>query len=149
MNPITDVDVNSVLYMVGIAVYSLLFAYTIYSLYLDRKNFYRARVLIKATLLTFANVSPIYIFCSAVVIDFVCIIIDYFMVKRQFYKMWVWKNVLLNFALIILAIMPSSKLSLIIATAFVTIVFVLDVITHVREYRDKAKQKKFRALDKS
>jgi hypothetical protein len=61
--------------MVGIGVYCIIFGICMYSMYNDRKYLYRVRVFIKATFLAVANMSPIYIFCTAILVDILMMIV--------------------------------------------------------------------------
>lgn len=75
LNPIQSVNLNSGLYMVGIAVYCVIFGIAVYFFYKDRNNMDKIRIFIKASLLSAANISPIYIFCSSILVDIVLLLI--------------------------------------------------------------------------
>lgn len=137
INPIQTVNVNSGLYMAGIAFYFIIFAICLYDLYKSRKNMYLMRIFIKASLLAIANISPIYIFCSSVLIDLILIAIEYYFgtVNRMYPKVWVAKNILLDLALCVLTFMPSLLLTLIFASFLATVALLLDIFTHLKEYK--------------
>lgn len=61
--------------MIGIAMYCGLLAVCLYFVVRSRKNMYKLRIFVKASLLSAANISPIYIFCSSVLIDIVLILL--------------------------------------------------------------------------
>lgn len=145
INPIQTVNVNSGLYMAGIGFYFIIFAICLYDLYRSRKNIYLMRIFIKASLLSMANISPIYIFCSSVLVDIILIAVEYHFapVNRLYPKVWVAKNILLNLALCILTFLPSILLTLILSSFLAVVALLLDIFTHLREYKEAAKSKKF------
>ncbi len=57
------------MYMFGILLYFFIFAYIFYSVFRDRRNMYMIRIFIKASLFALANLSAIYIFSAAILID--------------------------------------------------------------------------------
>jgi hypothetical protein len=61
--------------MFGIAFYCIIFGICLYTTYNERKNLYRVRIFIKATLLALANMSPIYIFCTSFLVDIILVAI--------------------------------------------------------------------------
>lgn len=125
---------NSGFYMIGIAMYCIIFAAGLYSIYHGRKNMFRIRLIIKASLLAIANLSPIYIFSVSVVLDILLIVVEYNFsrVTRLYPKLWLTKNILCNMALSILGIMPSAMISLIMTSIIITIVLLVDVFTHIK-----------------
>lgn len=120
--------------MVGIAFYCFILAYSLREVYIDRKNMYKIRVFIKASLLSAANISPIYIFCAAVLVDLVLLIIEYHFadINRYSPKIWIAKNILCDLSLCVLAFLPSMMLSLIIASFLIVVVILLDIYTHIK-----------------
>lgn len=50
---------------------------------------------------------------------------------------------LCNLALCVLVFMPSIMLSLIIASFFIVVAFLIDLYTHAREYKELGGRKKF------
>ena len=75
LNPIQTVNLNSGFYMIGIAIYCVILALSLYFLYRDRNNLDKMRIFIKASLLSAANISPIYIFCTTILVDVVLLVI--------------------------------------------------------------------------
>ena len=132
LNPIQSVNLNSSLYMIGIALYCVTFAISVYFLYRDINNIDKVRIFVKASLLSAANISPIYIFCSSILVDIVLLLIqlNVAVYKKAFPKIWLIKNLLCNLALCFLVFMPSIMLSLIVASLLVTLAFALDMYTH-------------------
>jgi hypothetical protein len=55
--------------MLGILFYFFILAYIVYSVFRDRKNMYMMRIFIKSSLLALANLSAIYLFSAAILID--------------------------------------------------------------------------------
>lgn len=136
LNPFQSVTMNSGFYMIGIALYCIILASGLYSIYHGRKNMFRIRIILKASLLAIANLSPIYIFSIGVVLDILLIIIEYNFsrVTRLYPKLWLTKNILSNIALSVLGLMPSAMISLIITSIIVVIILLMDFFTHMKEY---------------
>ena len=108
-NHIQSVTLNTVFYMLGIAVYSLVLGFITYSLYISKHNFNRLRVFFKASLLGFSSFSPIYIFSAAIFIDLVCILIEYCIGQKyhnKYPKCWIIKNILLDISISIMVFVP-------------------------------------------
>lgn len=61
--------------MIGIAFYCLICGICIYKTYKNWVNLSKIRIFTKATLLSLANISPIYIFFSSILADLILIII--------------------------------------------------------------------------
>lgn len=146
LNPFQTVTMNSGFYMIGIALYCVVVAGGLYNLYQGRKNMFRLRIIIKASLLAIANISPIYIFSVSVVLDVVLLVLEYNFsrVIRLYPKTWLAKNIMCNLALSVLGLVPSAMISLIIASVIISIVLLMDVFTHIKEYSDSSLRNKMR-----
>ena len=77
MNPINKVDVNGVFYILGIIVYTLVFMECLYRLIIEssKRYCYKIRIFIKASLLSLAHLSPIYLLSAAICVDVIISII--------------------------------------------------------------------------
>ena len=137
LNPIQQLSLNSGLYMLGIGIYCAILSFTLYQLYISfADNFSMARALIKVSLLTWANVSPIYLFTLAIAVDCILIPISYRLLHREYPKVWAIKHYLLNVCLVLLAMFPSSLTTLLLVSILLVVVLTLDLATHLKEYRD-------------
>lgn len=131
LNPIQTVNLNSGFYMLGIGLFCITFGISVYLVYRDRNNVDKLRIWIKASLLAAANISPIYIFSTSILIDLVILIAQYHLTAvRPYPKIWLLKNILCNFALCFLIFLPSIMISLIIASFLVIMAIFLDIFTH-------------------
>ena len=131
LNPIQSLSSNSFFYMLGIALYCALLSHLIYLLFHSFLGyFYRLRALLKLSLLAVANISSVYIFTTAFLLDLVCIGLEYYSTKRYMRtgKIWAVRHVLLDLALGLLVLMPSSFLALVLASLFVLAVLILDIV---------------------
>ena len=135
LNPIQSFSMNSVFYVLGITFYLISFIEAIYSTTQKRSNFYRIRVFIKGTLLAFANISPISFFFTAIVVDFVCMGIDYSQIKLTHPKCWLFKNICCDLALCILGIIPGTILGIVLCSVMVGAVVIVDVVVNIKEYK--------------
>lgn len=79
-NPINQLTVNSLFYLIGIVVYIGVFIQTIYSLHSNRQNFHQIRTFFKATLLSLGHLNPIIVVSMAVILDLLLIVVQYVVV---------------------------------------------------------------------
>ena len=77
-NPIKTVSLNSFFYIVGILSYVGIFLEIVYSIYKDINNFYKARVFLKASLLSIGHINPITVFSITLVIDVLLMLVQFF-----------------------------------------------------------------------
>jgi hypothetical protein len=76
INPIAALNVNSLFYIIGIMLYFSVVCECIYKISQSTAlNFWKLRVLIKATLLSLSHLSPIYLLSSTVIVDLILIVI--------------------------------------------------------------------------
>ena len=134
LNPIQEVSLNSVLYIIGIIVYLIAFIEAIYATTKSSPNFYRIRVLLKASLLSFAKISPIYFFFAAIFVDLVGIVIEYQILKSHvvYLKIWVAKNIFCDIALCLLGFFPGTVLGIVLCSLFIGTVLILDCYVHAK-----------------
>lgn len=120
--------------MIGIAFYCLICGICIYKAYKNLVHLSKIRIFIKATLLSLANISPIYIFFSSILADLILIIIEHNFIKnnRLHPRLWILKNILCNLALAVLSIWTTALASLVITSAIVTVAICIDFFTHIK-----------------
>jgi hypothetical protein len=90
------------------------------------QNFWKVRVLFKATLLSLSHLSPVYLVLSTTLIDLILIIVEYNLsaYAKKYKKSWIFANVLVNLALILLIFLPIVILTLVmVSTSIVCIIF--------------------------
>lgn len=120
--------------MIGIALYCSICGVCMYWIYKAWTNLSQMRIVVKATLLSLAHISPIYIFFSSVLVDVILVILEHNFIKnnRLYPRLWIVKNVLCNLALCVLSIWTSALASLIITSILVTAAVFLDIYTHTK-----------------
>jgi glucan phosphoethanolaminetransferase (alkaline phosphatase superfamily) len=103
-------------------------------------NFWKLRVLIKASLLSLSHLSPIYFLASTVVIDLVLIYAEYQLAKypKEYRKCWIFANVMVNLALVMLVFLPIIILTLVLVSAIITLVILAEAIMHYYEMKTSA-----------
>lgn len=69
LNPIDQVSLNAVFYILGIVLYIIILMECFWSLYQSKTYIYKIRIIIKATMLSLMHFSPVYIAASALVVD--------------------------------------------------------------------------------
>lgn len=75
-NPMESLSINGAFYILGILIYFSMLCECIYKVSQDKVyNFFKIRVMIKATLLSLSHFSPIYLLSSAVLIDIILVIV--------------------------------------------------------------------------
>lgn len=120
LNPITSLTINGAFYIIGILLYFSLICECIYKVSQDKAlNFWKIRVLLKATLLSLSHLSPIYLLSSTVVIDLVLIIVEYQLSNypKQYPKSWIFANVIVNLSLVLMVFLPIILLTLVLVSA--------------------------------
>lgn len=76
-NPLSEISVSAIFTVLGIVCFGLAFVDCLFSMYQNPLHFFKLRILAKATLLSISHLSPIYLFSSALALDFLCIVIEY------------------------------------------------------------------------
>lgn len=73
INPITDIDINGLFYILGILIYLIIFMEALFKvIFSDLKRFgFRIRIFVKATILSLAHLSPIYLLAATVIVDII------------------------------------------------------------------------------
>jgi hypothetical protein len=102
-NPVDFLSVNGLLYMFGGTVYCIQLAIVIILTLREKRSCY-FRSFIKATVLSVAHISPIYICSLAISIDLSIVVFEFFKYKKgiHFPRVWLLKNILVNFSLLLL-----------------------------------------------
>jgi hypothetical protein len=98
-------------------------------------NFWKIRVVMKATLLSLSHYSPLYLLASTVAVDLLLAIAEYQITSypKHYPKCWIFSNVMVNIALVLLVFLPTFILSLILVTAIILSVIVMEGIMHYQE----------------
>jgi hypothetical protein len=101
--------------VIGIVCYALALTDCLYSLYSNPLLFFKLRLFTKASLLSICHISPIYLFSSALALDFLCLIIEYRITKEQksHEKLWLYNNIMLDICLGLLIYIHSHFVMLI------------------------------------
>jgi hypothetical protein len=81
-NPIKTVSLNSFFYIIGILAYVGILLEIIYSIYDNKDKLYKARIFMKASLLSISHINPITAFSITLVIDVLLTCIQYVIVER-------------------------------------------------------------------
>lgn len=139
VNPISSLNVNAAFYIMGILLYFILLCECIYKVSQDKAlNFWKVRILMKATLLSLSHYSPIYLLASTVVIDLVLIIVEYQLnpYSKTYSKSWIFANVTCNLALILLVFLPIIELTMVLVSVALFLVIVAEAIMHYQETRE-------------
>lgn len=137
-NPITSLSLNATFYIIGILLYFAVVCECIYKVSQDKcLNFWRIRVLIKATLLSLSHESPIYLLASTVVIDLILIFVEYQLnaYPKTYTKSWIFANVMCNLALVLLVFLPIIELTMVLVSLSLLGVIVAEAIMHYLETR--------------
>ena len=80
LNPSSSVDLNGFFYILGIFIYIAFVAATTYQVIEDYKtNFWKIRIIFKATLLSFGHISPVPFVFSVVFIDLTLMALNFYL----------------------------------------------------------------------
>ena len=109
LNPVKSISINSLFYIVGILIYCCIFCEALYKVYRNPTiYFWRLRILMKASILSLAHFSPIYLLSVAVLIDIIMVAGEYRICHyaQYFGRWWLFANITVNLALIMLVFLP-------------------------------------------
>lgn len=123
-------------YIMGIVLYVVALCEIIYRMNKDVKlHFWRVRIFVKATLLSLSHFSPIYLLSASVLIDLVLIIIEFKICQYppRFARWWIFANVTVNLALLLLIYLPVIQLSLYTITLLLVLVIAAEGVMHYKE----------------
>lgn len=100
-------------------------------------NFWKVRILVKATLLSFSHTSPVYLLASAVVIDLILVAVEYQLnpYAKAHSKSWIFSNVTCDLALVLLVFLPIIQLTMILVSVSLVFVIGAEMIMHYQETR--------------
>lgn len=146
LNPMESLSVNGAFYILGILVYFAMLCECIYKVAQDRVyNFFKIRVMIKATLLSLSHFSPIYLLSSAVLIDIILLIIEFKISEysKRYCKFWLFAHISCNLALILLVFLPIIELTMIMVSCMLFLAIVSEAIIHYKETNEKKQTSKF------
>ena len=133
LNPISELSVNGMFYILGILLYFAALCETLYRLYTSVVvHFWRIRVFMKATLLSLAHFSPIYLVSTAVLVDLILVAIEYkiCIYPKRFARWWIFSNITVNLALLILLYLPSVQISLFTISLFLLLAIIAEAVMH-------------------
>jgi hypothetical protein len=124
LNSIQKLTVNSLFYLIGIILYLIILIEMLYSVYQSKKNFYRVRIFLKATILSIGHSNPIIFVYMSIVLDISLIFLQFVVVENEvaWKKIWLLNHLLLNIVLALFFLLPNSLLSLYGSMAIVAIV---------------------------
>lgn len=136
LNPIDQVSLNAVFYIIGIVLYIIIVMDCFWSLYQSKTYIYKLRILIKATMLSLMHFSPVYVAASTLVVDTLFVFAEFCLLKdmKPYPKLWVINNFLPNIALTILIYVPFAAIGMIVSGFLVFVALVGDIIFHILEY---------------
>jgi hypothetical protein len=136
INPISTLSINALFYIIGIMLYFLVICECVYKLSKSKvHNFWKIRVLLKATLLSLSHLNPIYLLSSAVIVDFILIAVEYKLTNypKEHPKCWIYANAMSNIALTLLVFEPIIILSLVFVSVCIISIIVAETIMHYFE----------------
>jgi hypothetical protein len=136
INPISTLSINALFYIIGIMLYFLVICECIYKLSKNKvSNFWKIRVLLKATLLSLSHLNPIYLLSSTVIVDLILLVIEYRLTNypKVHPKCWIYANVMSNIALILLVFDPIIILSLVFVSLCIISIIIAETIMHYFE----------------
>lgn len=81
-NPISQVTLNSVFYLIGIIVYLAIFIEILYSVHSNRQNFYKIRIFLKATLLSLGHLNPIIVVSMSIILDILLTALQFVVIEK-------------------------------------------------------------------
>jgi hypothetical protein len=95
-------------------------------------HFWTIRVLAKATLLSLGHFSPIPMVVAAVVTDLGLIASEYNLTNypKQYTRLWVFANVMVNLALLLLVLVPIIMLTFVLVTTIVVLAIMAEGRIH-------------------
>ena len=140
LNPISEIDGNACFYLLGILIYCLILVESCYLSRKDIKNIWKFRVLLKASLLSFAHLNPVFLVFIAIFLDISIAILEYNLVKSApkfsniilHPKLWLVDNILCNIALGLLLFLPGILLSITLTSILVCWLVCSSMYVHYR-----------------
>jgi len=133
-NPIKQISLNAVFYLVGILVYLVVLIEMLYSVYNSKQNFYKVRIFVKATLLSIGHLNPIIVVSVSIITDILLIILQYILTENTvaWGKIWLVNNMLLDVSLALMFVLPNSKISLFGAMTIIGIVTSMELLLNFK-----------------
>lgn len=145
LNPIDRISVSSTFTVLGILCLLLSFSECLYAIKESPLYIFKLRIWTKAVLLACCFNSPLYIFCAAIIADFLLMVIEYRITSehKENKKLWLANNCMCNFTLVILVIIHSHYVTLIFASLFVIGVVAIDIYIHYQQYLSETRKNRF------
>ena len=143
LNPFSAIDGNAAFYILGFFLYLLVFFECCYFLKKNLSYLWKARIFIKATLLSLAHLNPVFLVSLALFIDIALAIAEYNMTKSKphlnynypYPKLWLIDHILCNIALGILILLPIILLSLVLVSVIIAYVVLAEFFIHYQEFK--------------
>lgn len=133
-NPLKRPNLNALFYLIGIVAYVMVMIEVMFSVYQDKKEFYKVRIFIKATLLSIAHTNPIIVVSIAIILDILLTILQFIIVEsvHSWSIFWLINHLLLNGALSIMFVMPNSSIALMTTVVVVSIVVLVEIVLNLK-----------------
>jgi hypothetical protein len=133
-NPADYLSINGAFYMIGGIVYCIQMAVSIHLTRKESRSCY-IRSFAKATLLSIAHISPVYICAIAAALDIALLSLEYQKHKEalKYPKIWVTKHLLTNFALVLLYFLNTRRIALMTVISLTFLSVLIELIEHVNE----------------
>ena len=142
LNPITKISISAIFTVVGIICLIVVFFDCLLSIKESPLFFFKLRTFAKAVLLSACWLSPLYIFCTALIVDVLLMVIEFRLTKthKSHPKLWLLNNFLANFTLLILVIIHSHYFTLIFASLFVLGIVAVELYVHCKDQSEERKK---------
>ena len=139
LNPITNLSVNGLFYILGILCYCCVVAEMLHKVVLkDAKEYcHRLRIIFKATLLSLAHFSPIYLVSGCVVTDVLLSIVEFYFYQKtnhKFPKVWLINQFCLNIALTLIIFVPDFIISIVMSSVLIVLSIIVEIVFICKEY---------------
>jgi len=134
LNSSTTLTLNGILYILGIVVYGGVACEAVACCILNRR-LCRLRVILKATFLAGAGLSPLYMASMAMIADLILLLIEYSLRKDNLLcpKAWLASQLLLLTALIAFYYIPDSFLTLGITMTLTLLAYAFEIYYFTQE----------------
>ena len=149
MNPLSTIDANATFYIIGIFLYFGVFLECYYSLKKGIVNIWKARIFIKATVLSLAHLNPVFFIAMLIFADVVLIIGEYRWVRSKpnfkyltpYPKLWLLNNLLTELALCLIILLPIILLGILLVSIIIGYLICSEFFSHFIELRNKMQVK--------
>ena len=138
-NPIGSISVNSLFYILGIALFVGIVLEAFYSIYSNINEsvipFHKVRIIFKCVGLSLAYLNPLYIFMSIIFLDFCLLVVDYILKKEKKVtpKLWLFNNILVDIGLCLMILGPYLLITVFMASFCIIIVIGIEIYIMIKE----------------